>query len=599
MAITFLDGPRLSRAIIAGSQWVAAQRVHLNDINVFPVPDGDTGTNLTLTLKVASDAVDAVGGRPLGEVASALSTSVLLGARGNAGIILAQFLRGFAREIRGVDRLYAPGMARALSAAVSGTYHAMANPVEGTMLTVLRDASEAAGSSVDAGETDLAVVLRAMRSVAARSLARTPELLPALRDAGVVDAGGEGFVDFLDGIARLLDGDEIGDALASIPLVAAPVATGMREGGLKYRYCIEFIVEGPGVRPEDVKVLLAGLGGSLTVIGDDGLARVHIHTNDPERAMSTAAGLGRLSGKKIDDMRKQYREFIRAHAGGRSGRVRIVTDSTADLPADVADRLEVIVVPLGVCFGLEAYTDGVDITRDEFYSRLDEQKEVPTTTQPSPEAFLDVYQSLTREGQEVLSLHISSEMSGTVRSAREAACRLDVGRVTVVDSRLTSAPLGLIVLELARASRDGACIPELIALAERLVGLARVYFTVGSLDYLARGGRIGRSRALASKLTRVKPVMTICEGRVSPVGRVAGDRGVMTRIAEIAASEVEGREVDTLGVVHAGRPDVVDWVRSALAARMGFREILPFKLGCVVGAHAGPGTWGISYILPE
>jgi len=224
---------------------------------------------------------------------------------------------------------------------------------------------------------------------------------------------------------------------------------------------------------------------------------------------------------------------------------------------------------------------------------------VPTTTQPSPEAFLDVYQSLTREGEQVLSLHISSEMSGTVRSAREAAGRVGVGRVTVVDSRLTSAPLGLIVLELARASRDGARVPELIALAERLVGRARVYFTVGSLDYLARGGRIGRSRALASKLTRVKPVMTIRDGRVSPVARVVGDRGVMARLADIAAGEVDGREVDTLGVVHAGRPDVVDWVRSVLAVRLGFREILPFELGCVVGAHAGPGTWGISYILPE
>lgn len=599
MAITFLDGPRLARAIIAGSQWVAAQRAHLNDINVFPVPDGDTGTNLTLTLKVASDAVDAACGRPLGDVASALSRSVLLGARGNAGIILAQFLRGFAREIQGVDRLYAPGLARAFSAAVSGTYDAMANPVEGTMLTVLRDASEAACNSVDAGETDLAVVLGAMRSAAARSLARTPELLPVLRDAGVVDAGGEGFVDFLDGIARLLAGDEIGDALASVPRAAAPAMMGMRERELKYRYCIEFIVEGPEVRSEDVKILLVGLGGSLTVIGDDGLARVHIHTNDPERVMSTASRLGKLSGKKIDDMREQYREFIHAHAGGRSGRVRIVTDSTADLPVEVADRLEVIVVPLGVCFGLEAYIDGVDITRDEFYSRLDEQRDVPTTTQPSPEAFLDVYQSLTREGEQVLSLHISSEMSGTVRSAREAAGRVGVGRVTVVDSRLTSAPLGLIVLELARASRDGARVPELIALAERLVGRARVYFTVGSLDYLARGGRIGRSRALASKLTRVKPVMTIRDGRVSPVARVVGDRGVMARLADIAAGEVDGREVDTLGVVHAGRPDVVDWVRSVLAVRLGFREILPFELGCVVGAHAGPGTWGISYILPE
>ncbi len=599
MAIDFLDGPRFARAIIAGSQWVAAQRVHLNDINVFPVPDGDTGTNLTMTLKAAAHAVNEVRERPLGEVASALSRSVLLGARGNAGIILAQFLRGFAREIQGVDRLYAPGLSRAFSAAVEGAYAAMTNPVEGTVLTVLRATSEAARLRVADGETDLRALLRHMRAAAAESLAGTPELLPVLKDAGVVDAGGEGFVDFLEGVARLVDGDEIGDVLSHVPHPSAAPMAPMKERDLKYRYCTEFIVEGPSVDPADIKVRLVGLGGSLTVIGGNGLARVHIHTNDPDGVMSEAGRLGDLTGTKVDDMRRQHREFIRAHAAPRLGGVRVVTDSTADLPHETAERMNVSVVPLAVCLGLEAYRDGVDITRDEFYSRLDRHTGVPTTTQPSPEVFLGIYEELTRGGHDVLSVHISSGMSGTVASALNAASRTTGGTVRVVDSMLTSAPLGLVVLELARAAEHGAGISELGDMAEDLKRRARVYFTVGSLDYLVRGGRIGRAKALVGKITHMKPLLTITDGRISPVGRAVGDRGVMSRLSEMAEADLDGRKIDTLAVVHAGRPGIVDWAESSLAPRLGCDDVMTFELGCVVGAHAGPGTWGMSYLLPE
>lgn len=599
VAISYVDGPRLAAAIIAGSRWVASNRVHLNDINVFPVPDGDTGTNLTLTLKAAADAVADARHRPLGDVASTLSRSVLLGARGNAGIIFAQFLRGFAREIQGVDRVYAPGLSRALTEAVSSTYEAMAQPVEGTLLTVLRDTADAASRAVADGESDLIELLQAMQEAASRSLARTPELLPVLRDAGVVDAGGEGFVDFLEGVARLLSGAELGDAPGSIPVAAAgamPAVPAMRERDLKYRYCIEFIVEGPAANPSDMKVRLVGMGGSLTVIGGDGLARVHIHTNDPDGVVSAAGGLGEVSGRKVDDMRAQRREFIRAHAAAR--RVRIVTDSTADLPEGLAEELGITVVPLSVCFGREAYLDGVDLTRQDFYSMLRRSEEMPTTSQPSPEAFLEAYEAIGREGLSALSVHISSDMSGTVRSALNAAGRAAGVDVTVVDSRLVSAPLGLLAAELARASERGADMQELVALAESVRKRARVYFTVGSLDHLVKGGRIGRPRALVGRVTRLKPILTVEDGRVITVGRVVGDAGVMSRIARIAASEI-GDERGTLGVVHAGRPEILGWVRRTFGERLGFESIVAFELGCVVGAHAGPGTWGVSYIRPE
>lgn len=626
--MTTIDGPLLAQAIAAGSQWVAAQRVHLNDINVFPVPDGDTGTNLTLTLKAATEAVTEVQDRPLGEVASALSRSVLLGARGNAGIIFAQFLRGFASEIGGVDLLYASAFSRAFSAAVDTAYEALAQPVEGTILTVLRDAADEGARVVGAGETDFVRILSAMREAARRSLSTTPELLPVLHEAGVVDAGGEGFVDFLDGVARLVAGEDVGDALGAIPRPRVDALPRLKERDLKYRYCTEFIVEGPRANPGDLKVRLVGLGGSLVVVGGDGIARVHVHTNEPALAMRMAGEFGKLKGEKIDDMREQHREFIRAHAGQEKGsvgggatthgrhatgdrqggryagerlgrHVRIVTDSTSDLPENVVDELGVTVVPLSVCFGYDTYRDGVELTRQGFYTRLAECDELPTTTQPTPEDFLSVYGTLSWETKAALSIHLSSEMSGTVASAIAAADRVSGLEVEVVDSKLVSVSLGLVVIELARAARRGASLSELVAMAEDLCRRARVYFTVGTFDYLVKGGRIGRAQAVAGKVTGLKPILTVEDGTVTSAGRALGDHGVMHRIVDLAAAEIDGGSGGTLGVVHAGRPEIVDRIRESFFTRFGFEEVRVFELGCIVGAHAGPGTWGVSYFRSE
>ncbi|MCK5597638.1 MAG: DAK2 domain-containing protein, partial [Candidatus Eisenbacteria sp.] len=380
--VDYIDGPCLASAIRSGAEWVASKRIHLNEINVFPVPDGDTGTNLTLTLKAAADAIRGLEDRSLGEVSAALSHAVLIGARGNAGIILAQFIRGFASAVQGTDRLYPKGFVEALRGSVKGAYEAMAEPVEGTVLTVVRESVDEVARLVAAGETDYAKLLERMHAAAEESLAKTPELLPVLKEAGVVDAGGEGFVDLLEGMLRLIRGEEVEAILDSLP-ATAPSPPRIQQRDLKYRYCTEFMLEGPNADVGDLKVKLAGMGGSLVVVGSLGLVRAHIHTNRPEAVFDAASELGSVNRRKVDDMREQHREFVRlAEESGRAGaaaaggdqagaaaagnatdrqsqagrrdavrdrrrrRVRIVTDSTADIPPDVALDLGITVVPL-------------------------------------------------------------------------------------------------------------------------------------------------------------------------------------------------------------------------------------------------------------
>lgn len=620
--IRCIDGPCLISALISGAEWVASKRQHLNEINVFPVPDGDTGNNLTMTLKAATDAVRGLKDASLGEVCDVLSRAVLVGARGNAGIILAQFIRGFAREAQGTEKLYPRGFVEALQGSVKGAYEAMAEPTEGTVLTVARESVAEAARLVADGEDDFESLLEGMHRAAAESLARTPELLPVLKEAGVVDAGGEGFVDLLEGMLRLVRGEKVVPVFDSLPSGTPVAALGIQERDLKYRYCTEFLLEGPLADVGDVKVKLVGMGGSLIVVGSPGLVRVHIHTNSPDAVFDAAAGFGDLSGKKVDDMREQHREFIRGAAEGDDGasgdvegapegtpsegrrrlsrdrrrrRVRIVTDSSADLSEDTAADLGITVVPLSVNFDDGSYRCGVDITSDQFYEKLERSRTLPTTSQPTPHDFLQTYEELSWETRNILSIHIASAMSGTVRSAQTAADGIAGVAVDVMDSRTVSASLGMIAIEAARAAERGADLAELKMLVSNLSVRARIFFTVGDLNYLVRGGRIGRARALIGKVAGIRPILTIEDGMVTAVGKARGDKGVLEALVELARPELDGGSGGMLGLIHACRPEAAAKVRGAFNDAFGFDEVQLFELGGIVGTHAGPGTWGVSY----
>jgi DAK2 domain fusion protein YloV len=627
--VEYIDGPCLVSALISGAEWVASKRLHLNEINVFPVPDGDTGNNLTLTLKSAADSVRGLEDPSLGEACEALSRAVLVGARGNAGIILAQFVRGFAREAQGIERLYPRGFVEALESSVEGAYEAMAEPIEGTVLTVVREAVEEVARLVAGGEENFVELLLGMYGAAAESLDRTPELLPVLKEAGVVDAGGEGFVDLLEGILRMLRGEEVESVLDTISIVPPEAALNIEERDLKYRYCTEFMIEGPKADTGDVKVKFAGMGGSLVVVGSPGFVRVHIHTNSPEVVFDVAETFGDVTGRKVDDMREQHREFVRGALAGsgpdspgpgageapkvgaadpaleggrrrasrdrRARGVRIVTDSSADISEQDAADLGITVVPLTINFEDQSYRCGLDLTTPEFYEKLESSWTLPTTSQPTPHDFLKAYEELSWETREVLSVHISSAMSGTVQSAQTAAGLVKGIEASVVDSRLASAPLGMVVMKAARAAQSGADLAELKTLVSNLCVRARVYFTVTDLDYLVRGGRIGRARAILGKMAGIQPILTIEDGMVTAAGKARGNRGVLDSLLELARGELDGGAGGMLGLVHARSPELAEDVHDAFSEEFGFEDVHVFELGGIVGTHVGPGTWGVSY----
>lgn len=281
------------------------------------------------------------------------------------------------------------------------------------------------------------------------------------------------------------------------------------------------------------------------------------------------------------------------------GRIRIVTDSTADIPQSVREELDIAMVPLKVHFGNEAYLDGVTIQSAEFYEKLTHASALPTTSQPSPVDFVEVYKKLLEEPDtEIISIHLSAAMSGTYQSALLAKSLLDSGEaVTPIDSRSASYGIGLLAVEAAKAAREGASREEIVGLIERLRSRTSIYFLVSSLEFLQKGGRIGKASALFGTLLNIKPILTVdSEGEVAAVDKVRGQRKAMSRIAELMQKEFAGRPIDVI-VAHAGAPEAAEELGALVKERFQVRKYGVTEIGPVIGTHTGPGTSAV-FVLP-
>ncbi|HUP27658.1 MAG TPA: DAK2 domain-containing protein, partial [Chloroflexia bacterium] len=289
------DGHDLQIALEATSKWLGRHVETLNALNVFPVPDGDTGTNMALTMQAAVKQVSGSASSSASELASGVSHGALMGARGNSGVILSQILRGFAEGIAGKDQISAADFAAGLAAATTTAYRAVLKPVEGTILTVIRELGEGAVTAA-AEHDDFAYVLSKTAEAAKASVARTPTLLEKLREAGVVDAGGQGLFVLVDGLSRFVNGEDLdsihvqgGNSAAESGLGQALVEHG------EYGYCTNFLVMGSGWTFDQVRSDIAAMGDSAVIVGDDHIVKVHIHTEMPGTVLDYACRLGSLS----------------------------------------------------------------------------------------------------------------------------------------------------------------------------------------------------------------------------------------------------------------------------------------------------------------
>ena len=318
MAVNTIDAKMLAKMFLAGAKNLESKKEWINELNVFPVPDGDTGTNMTLTIMSAAKdvaAMDANNDLDMKSLAKAISSGSLRGARGNSGVILSQLFRGFTKAIRDYDTIDIPLLAEACEKAVETAYKAVMKPKEGTILTVAKSASLKARELADAGETDLEKYIGDIIERADYVLSQTPEMLPVLKQAGVVDSGGQGLLTVLQGAYDAFLGKEI-DLNFEMPEAKTEFVRPSKETEkeIKFGYCTEFIIMLENPLPDEevyaFKDFLNGIGDSIVLVADDELVKVHVHTNDPGKAISKALTYGQLTRMKIDNMREEHQERL-------------------------------------------------------------------------------------------------------------------------------------------------------------------------------------------------------------------------------------------------------------------------------------------------
>ena len=314
MATNTIDAALLQKMFLAGAKNLEAKKEWINDLNVFPVPDGDTGTNMTLTIMSAAKEVGAIAVPDMETLAKAIATGSLRGARGNSGVILSQLFRGFTKEMSGLDSLTVEDIARAAQRATETAYKAVMKPKEGTILTVAKGASQKAAELAETTE-DLDTFISEVINYAQEVLEKTPEMLPVLKEAGVVDSGGQGLLEVMRGAYDAFQGKEIDysaiEASAGTKMVKP---SEQAETEIKFGYCTEFIImlekEFTAKDETEFKAYLESIGDSIVCVADDDIVKIHVHTNDPGLAIQKALTYGQLSRMKIDNMREEHQERL-------------------------------------------------------------------------------------------------------------------------------------------------------------------------------------------------------------------------------------------------------------------------------------------------
>lgn len=314
---TVPDGVQIRLMFTTAIQWLELNVDAINSLNVFPVPDGDTGTNMLFTMSAAVAEAENCSDSGISSVAKALAWGALMGARGNSGVILSQILRGFSDGLEDKDALDGKGFALALERASTAAYRAVSKPVEGTILTVVREASESAVASAQERD-DIEAVLEATVKAAKASVARTPSLLPILKEAGAVDAGGQGFLTILEGLQKSIRGESIesaerldqSDAIQRLSKI--PPSDGAQAGHQAFGYCTEFLIHGRELDAASIKARISEIGDSTVVVGDESTVRVHTHSFEPESVIDFAKSFGELSKVNYQNIDEQNAEILQA-----------------------------------------------------------------------------------------------------------------------------------------------------------------------------------------------------------------------------------------------------------------------------------------------
>ena len=594
LPVNEMDGRRLYYTFIAGARKVIEHQVELNKINVFPVNDGDTGTNLASTIRAVVDSIHPH--RSYKVTADLIAETTLVNARGNSGIIFAQFLYGMSTETGNFKTITINQFAESIKNSVRYIYDAVANPVEGTMLTVIKDWANYIYDNRNRIK-DFNQLFISSIDVLNKSLIATKSKLAVLTKANVVDAGARGFVFFVEGIIDFITNRNLRD------LIQVKAETSLFEKieesipeKVDFRYCTEALIKNSSIDTKSLPPLLEKYGNSIVIAGSDKMRRIHLHTNNPAELFNELRNTGTIAFQKADDMIRQSQVVY-----NRKWKIALVTDSTCDLAQDIIDNYQISMLPININFGENHYLDKVTIQPEQFYTLLEENNDYPKSSQVNEKSFTSLYSHLASHYDSIIAIHLSDKLSGTFNSSQKAAKTIseELNKpISVINSKNLSGALGLVVLRTAQAIEAGYSHYQVVNMAEKWTNNVRIFVSVKTMKYLVRGGRVSAVRGLIARILNINPIVSIDEsGKPILFDKTFNQKANMEKVMGYIKEISKEKSIWNYIVLHANNTDAAQWYSEKMETLTNKKPASIVNISPIIGANAGIGAAAVSLLF--
>ncbi len=595
--IIYLNATRLHRALIAGIQQVISREDYLNQINVFPVADRDTGTNMAQTLHNVIEETTHQRYKTIKELMTSIADAALNGSRGNSGAIIAQFFQGMSESAPNSKKISSKEFGAMVAKGDSFARQALSNPKEGTILSVLTAFSNQLNKKThNEAEQDFVNLMHEGLVTAEESLTNTTQQLDELRKAKVVDAGAQGLVDLIKGVYSFITHGKIRDLYNDITYhaITKPVQHMTHESDPNFRYCTECLIEGEDINHKTLRQQLETIGDSLIVAGSSKKTKIHIHTNEPANVFSLCHKYGSIFGEKADDMAQQ----IKTTDGSQSD-VAILTDSGADIPDELIKSLDIHTVPIFVNFGKQTYIDKISINTETFYKKLIEEKQVAKTSQPSFANLHRQYQFLSSHYKSIIAIHIPKKTSGTLGASQSAAKKTANKNIAVIDGLAGSAGLGLIVIHAAKMAKANKTQQEILKSLEQVTQTTQFSAVIPDLDYAVRGGRVSATKKRILSFFNLTPIMAFGkDGAVALDGVFFGKKNLPQKMCSRLAKKLKKGKKYHIGLAHTNREQDGKKLKENIENQLSDQvsDIFLMDCGAALAAHVGPGALGVAFL---
>lgn len=565
----------------------------INTINVFPVADGDTGSNISHTLKSILSNTDGSGS--VSDISNNFARTALIGARGNSGMIIAQFFHGFSLIANEFEELTLKTLVAATREAVAAAYRAVETPMEGTILTVMRSWADQL-SRFEGSDIPISIQLRRALRAARKAEKETTNQMELLRRAGVVDAGAKAFVSILEGVDQYLlnPARVFSETNLLVHAASSTSEPAHAHENSRYRYCTEALLRIPQGRQQQVRDAVTDLGDSLVLGSYQDQMRVHLHTDEPALMFERLGLLSHIEEQKVDDMFMQQLAVT-----NRNSDTVIVTDSSADIPQQVVDELRIYRIPQIIQIGESSYFDRITISSPLLLNILDSNAQKVSSSMPSIGEIQRHFEFLAQHYKHIVVLSVSSKLSGTYNAYQLAAKALqDKGAdISIIDTKLNASAQGLVAQEAARSVAKGVKGEALLQSIRETAERTTIMVSVQSLKMMVGGGRIPKKLGSLLLKLNLKPVVGLSkEGGGAILGLRLSRTGSITALVGRFMKVYRKQGIQAYGLSYIGDASLAISVAQIVEQKTGMKPLFVEQASPVIALHAGKGSISLSYI---